>query len=524
LPEDRPGPRRIAAQGAGGLTASPRGRTLARNTLYSAVGEGSNLLLFLLGFLAARYLAPEAFGIYSTAFAFVGLFRILPDFGMSYAATLSISRERSTARHTVANLLGFQAALSVLTLALCLSIGHARYAGTTWIAVAVLSIDLVLKAWKSTLRWVLKSLERFGTEAVSLVLERVLLLAFGFASLARGKGVLGFVLVFLAVRAVDTAALSAYVHARVLSLRPSRDTGFWWELFRKGVPFAYAGVVITLFFQVDAVMLEAMRGAREVGYYRAPVLMLEGLTLAPRILGYALIPTMAAVAASHPETVTELYRRGSKYLLLAGLPVAAFGVIASGPAIRLLFGPDYAASVPAARWLIPAALFMFLSNFGETTLACINRWRAIVIVSTACLLLNIGLNLAWIPRLGYLGAAKATLLTEGAYFALTAAALRRYGHAAPWPALLVRPLAATGVFAGVLWACLGLPIVVAGALASVAYVLATFALGVWDRAEKDLMRGFSAWFPARVTEPISPPPNGGSRDRNAHTPPTLPRR
>jgi O-antigen/teichoic acid export membrane protein len=418
----------------------------------------------------------------------VGLFRILPDFGMSYAATLSISRERSTARDTVANLLGFQAALSVLTLALCLAAGHALYAGLTWMVVAVLSVDLVLKAWKSTLRWVLKSLQRFGTEAVSLVVERVLLLVLGFASLAGGKGVLGFVLVFLAVRVVDTAALAAWVHARVLPLTPSRDLRLWWELLRKGIPFAYAGVVITLFFQVDAVMLEAMRGAREVGYYRAPVLMLEGLTLVPRILGYALIPTMAAVAASHPETVTELYRRGSKYLLLAGLPVAAFGLIASEPAIRLLFGADYAASVPAARWLIPAALFMFLSNFGETTLACINRWRAIVIVSTTCLVLNVALNLAWIPRLGYLGAARATLLTEGVYFALTAAALRRYGHAVPWPSLLVRPLGATAVFAGVLWACLGLPIVAAGTIASAAYVLATFGLGVWDRAERDLMR------------------------------------
>jgi O-antigen/teichoic acid export membrane protein len=61
------------------------------------VGEASNLILFLLGFLAARWLAPTAFGEYSTAFAFVGLFRLLPDFGMSYASTLAISRDRSIA-------------------------------------------------------------------------------------------------------------------------------------------------------------------------------------------------------------------------------------------------------------------------------------------------------------------------------------------------------------------------------------------------------------------------------------------
>lgn len=452
------------------------------------MGEGSNLALFLLGFLAARLLAPESFGQYSTAFAFVGLFRILPDFGMSYAATLAISRDRSAAAGMAGHLLGFQGLLSLLTLALCLGIGS-RYEGVTWIAVLVLSFDLVLKALKSTLRWLLKGLQRFGTEAVSLLAERFLILALGASSLAAGFGMVGFVLVFLIVRLLDTAALAAFMHARVLPLRPAYDPRAWWGLLRKGFPFAYAGVVITLFFQVDAVMLEAMRGPKEVGWYRAPVLILEGLTLVPRILGYALIPTMAALHAASPAAVTELYRRGSKYLLLAGLPIGAFAVLAVGPLIQLLFGSDYGPSVPAARILIATAAFMFLSNFGETTLACVNRWGAIVVVSTLCLALNVGLNLAWIPGQGYLGAARATLLTEGSYFALTALALRSYGYRFSWAALALRPALATLVFAAILWLGRGLGPLAAAALASAAFALATVALGTWDKKERDIMRG-----------------------------------
>ncbi|PYQ43422.1 MAG: hypothetical protein DMF77_09950, partial [Acidobacteria bacterium] len=170
MPQDQPRSRRPAPQGAGGLTpppadgppplAEPRpvARTLARHTLFSAVGEGSNVLLFLLGFLAARLLGPTPFGQYSTAFAFVGLFRILPDFGMSYASTLAISRDRSQAQRLVGGLLGFQAVLSLLTIALCLGIGATRYAGVTWFAVVVLAFDLVLKSVKSTVRWLLKGL------------------------------------------------------------------------------------------------------------------------------------------------------------------------------------------------------------------------------------------------------------------------------------------------------------------------------------------------------------------------------
>ena len=418
----------------------------------------------------------------------MGLFRILPDFGMSYASTLATSRDRSKAAGLFGNLLGFQAVLSVLTLVLCLGVGRLRYDGVLWTTVLVLSFDLIFKTVKSTLRWLLKSQERFGVEALSLLLERSLLLAIAVATLAAGGGVVGFVLVFAGLRALDTTGLLVFIHRRVLALRPAFDRAVWSELFRKGLPFAYAGAMITMFFQVDAVMLERMRGAEEVGWYRAPVLVLEGLSLVPRIFGYALIPTMAALHPHSPAGVTALYRRGVKYLLLAGLPIAAFGLIAAAPFVGLLFGADYRPSADAARILLPAAVLMFLSNFGETALACIDRWRTIVIVSTGCLLLNIGLNLLLIPDLGYIGAAWATLATEGVYFAATAIALWAFGHRFSWLSVAARPALATAIFAGVLWSSRGLGLIGSSLAACAAFAAATVVLGVWDPKERELVR------------------------------------
>jgi O-antigen/teichoic acid export membrane protein len=483
--EDQQRPGRAAEKGTGGLT-STSGR-LARNTFWSAIGEGSNALLFLLAFIAPRLLGPESFGVYRTAFFFVGLFRILPDFGMSYASTIDISRDRSLAARLIGNLLGFQGVLSVLTLVLCLAVGRAVYRGELWVAVVILSFDLILKSVKSTLRWLLKALEAFGTEAVSLLIERTALLLAGTFVLWRGGGVIGFVGIFFAVRLLDTCGLLAYVRRRQ-PLVPQHDAATWRELFRKGLPFAYVGLMITLFFQIDALMLEKMRGDLEAGWYGAPVGVLEGLTLVPRIFGYALIPTMAAVYATAPATVTELYRRGSKYLLLAGLPVAAFGVLASDRFIPLIFGPKYLASIPAAQWLLPSAAFMFLSNFGETTLACINRWKSIVWLSTIALVLNVGLNLVCIPRWGYVGAARVTLVTEAAYFLMISVAVARFGHRPRWLSLAGRPILATAMFAAILWVARPLGLIPSSLLASAAFAVATFALGVWDRQETVLMR------------------------------------
>jgi len=415
---------------------------------------------------------------------------MLPDLGMAYASTLEISRDRTRAAQLVGNLLGFQVVLSAVTLAACLGLGAALFEGPTWTATLVLSVDLVLKAVKSTLRFLLKSHERFAAEAVSLLIERSAILVLAVLALRSGYGLLGFVLVFVVVRLLDTTGLYFWVRARVVPITPLRDTALWAELLRKGLPYAYAGAVILLFFQVDQVLIELMRGSQEVGWYGAPVRVLEGLTLVPRILGYALIPTMAALFPHDPGRVTALYSRGTKYLLLAGLPVAAFGALASEPFIGLLFGPDYGPSAVASRILLPSSAFMFLSNLGETTLACVNRWRTIVVVSTLALLANVVLNLLWIPVYGFEGAAWATLLTEGAYFVMTAAALHAYGHRIQWWDVAPRPLLAAAVFTAALALALPrLPFLAAALAASLAYGLAILALRVLDRREWELLRG-----------------------------------
>jgi len=461
---------------------------IGRNTLFSAVSESSNLLLFVLGFLAARWLGPEEFGAYSAALAFVGLFRLLPDFGMAYASTLEISRDSSLARRLIAGLLGLQGVLSVVTVAASALLGSLIFEGHVFTAVLLLSLDLVFKSLKATLRWLLKGLQRFGVEAVSLVLERGLLLVICAAVLRTGLGLIGFVAAFTGVRVLDALGLFAYVHARVLRLTPRLDRPLWGELFRKGLPFAYAGAAITLFSQVNQVLLEQMRGASEAGYFAAPLRLVEGLTLVPRILSYALIPTMAGLFPTEPGVVTRLYARGVKYLLVLGLPLTVLGLLGSTPLMRLLFGAAYAASAPASQLLLPAVAFMYLSNFGETTLACIGRWRSIVVIATVCLAVNLALNLLWIPSHGYVGAAWAQLVTEFAYFALGAVALGLHGHSIRWLSVATRPVAATGLAALAFWLMRAQAFGTAAAAAALVYVVALLVLGVFDRQEVALVR------------------------------------
>jgi O-antigen/teichoic acid export membrane protein len=460
--------------------------------------------------VAPTLLGPAAYGIFNVAQRVSTLFELLPDCGMAYASTLAISRDRSQARGLMPNVLGLQLLLSLDTVLACVVVALLFYGHKPVLrdAILVMAGALVFKAFKNTLRWLLRGFEMFGTEAASLVVERLLTLVVAIGAVRVGYGVLGFVLAIALVRLADMAALFGYVSWRVVPLRPALDSKIAWDLLRKGLPFAYAGAMITIFFKVGTVILGYIHGETEVGYYSLPIQVLEGLTLVPRILSYALIPTMAVLHTRDAEAVAKLYRRGTKYLLVAGLPVVAFGLVAARPFI-LIWGQDYAPSVGLASIVLPAALFMFLSNFGETTLACVNRWRSIMIVSTMAVILNVGINLALIPGFGAQGAAWATLLTEAFYCVATAVALRR-AVATAWLTLIWRPLLAVSVFAALLWVALPMAnawhslvapnsapalfilarlvtLAVAVAPAALGYAGATMVLRVWDPAERRLV-------------------------------------
>jgi O-antigen/teichoic acid export membrane protein len=110
-----------------------------------------------------------------------------------------------------------------------------------------------------------------------------------------------------------------------------------------------------------------------------------------------------------------------------------------------------------------------------------------VVISTACLALNVGLNLIWIPLHGYMGAAWATLVTEATYFILGALALWRQGHHVSWARLAARPLLATAVFAAVLYGSRAWGPLVSAVVASAAFAAATVVLRVWDPQERKLI-------------------------------------
>ena len=127
-------------------------------------------------------------------------------------------------------------------------------------------------------------------------------------------------------------------------------------------------------------------------------------------------------------TNARLYTTGARSVregrdLAARLTVAAVGM---GSAIALalfvtadvvvaLLPDDYADAGPALRWLAVLPILASCSSFAGTmlTAARLHRYRVALLITSA--LLNIGLNILWIPDHGWRGAAVASFISAGLY-------------------------------------------------------------------------------------------------------------
>src|SRR5207302_5304315 len=104
--------------------------------------------------------------------------------------------------------------------------------------------------------------------------------------------------------------------------------------------------------------------------------------------------------------------------LLLSLPLAAGGAVVAGPLIRTLFGPDFAAAVPAMAILALCLIPLYLNIMAYTVLVAQGRqvvWTKIIMGAS---ILNPVLNLAAIHFFqtrygnGATGAALSLLATE----------------------------------------------------------------------------------------------------------------
>jgi O-antigen/teichoic acid export membrane protein len=389
----------------GGIKSA--GVLLFSQILISIAGPIVNLLV-------VRYLGPEDFGYYASALAVTSFIGILADFGINQATLkngslgdselngafrtgLKVSMTLAVVAYFITAVWFYVLRYETLIIYLGLLFGF-RYFITAFIAPcsAVLQTKSAYK--KIALLSVITSAANWLSTLVMLLLGAKLKLLVGVPVFI--YGIVTFFCFYYAIRQWIVIAnrkgkcdIKSYLYDSLV--------------------FGLGGTFYKIYNQSDSALLSAMRPSIEVGFYQVSFGVIGLVYVIPSIVfNQVLYPKYFKLSKTDRGHYQLLYGLTSKLMLVLGCSLC-LGIWAIGDiVIKILFGEAYTSSIIYLFILALAVPFRYWASAAGSVLTTDNLAERKVKIQGIVAVINLVINLIFIPIYGALCAAVTTVICE----------------------------------------------------------------------------------------------------------------
>lgn len=461
---------------------------IAKNTIILLVADFiSKSFSFFSNMYVARYLGIEGYGVLSFVFAFVGIFSIFTDIGLSTLTTREVARNKSFANKYLTNVTFMKIVLSVITFGLIiLTINTLSYPKQIIQVTYIASIAMITGSFAGTFSAIFRAYEKMTYLSIVQISSSILMLGGVLLVIFYQFSIFWIISISLIISIISLSAFLVLYLKYFTKLKIEYDWSFCKNALKESWPMGAVAICVMLYFRIDTVMLSLMKDETAVGLYSAAYRLSEMTTVIPGILMASVFPVMAQYFNSSKDSFNLAYNKSVKYLLYLALPMALIVTLLAEPIINLVYGAQFAGSIGALQVLIWASAIMYVTMTIGTTIVTANRQifhLKLALIATA---LNIILNLIFIPRYGYIGASATTMVTEFYGLVVGIFFLHRWGYKLNTinvfsPAILAF---IASVIGAIILVKMGVNIFVTSIIALVIYGLIIYAKGIKEDDRK----------------------------------------
>ena len=341
--------------GAARLTG---GRLLARNTLWSLLGQGLPMVAALVAIPAlVRGLGTERFGVLTLAWTVIGYFSLV-DLGLGRALTQSVAERLGGDRHEELPAVVWTSMMLMLALSVIGAVLLAIAAPflvrrvlhippglevETLRSLELLAITLPAVLATAGLGGVLAAHQRFGVLNALRIPLSVLSFLGPLAVLPRSSNLVHVIGVIVIVRYVGTLAhlVAAWRVMPELRRAAAWDPRLAGPLLRSGGWITVINVVAPLMSSLDRFLVGAWISLAAVAYYATPQEIAFRLWALPGPLAGVLFPAFAASYRVDPARLRLIFTRGLKVIWVGLFPAALAIVVLAGDGLRIWLGPAF---------------------------------------------------------------------------------------------------------------------------------------------------------------------------------------
>lgn len=391
------------------------GMTLVARVISLIFGFATSILL-------ARVLGSEAFGIYSLAMLLPAVIVVFADFGISPANVYYVAQEKFCRREIFWNSILFTAVIGffavIFGLIISLYFGENFFQGVPQNYLFLALLFIPIKLFFTYIRNMLLGAQRFWeynllniVPAISffiLIVIALWILKTG----VRGALVAGIMAWFLTDIVLFFKTKQAFGGISI-----KRNYRYQKKAIDYGLKAYLGNALQFLNYRLDMFLVNSILNTTAVGYYSIAVLLVERLWLVSQVASTVIFPRVAS------ETDEKKRLEFTPLVARTVFWVTAFGALVlfllSRVLIIVFYSDKFLPSLPPLQALLIGVVALAVGRVLALDISGRGKPILNTYVAAITLVLNISLNLLWIPKYGIVGAAWASTISYVILFMCT---------------------------------------------------------------------------------------------------------
>lgn len=387
-------------------------QAVATNTFWGAGGRfiGGLFAIAALAILS-RAMGPQTYGDYATALAFFYVFSAIADLGIYQILVRDLGKPGQDEPKTIGTAVTIRIIALVVSLAAGLLIFWLvpKYTEIRGLAPLAAAVYLPLSLGQVLMAVFQKHLAVKYAAIVEFVARGLQVAGVYWLAETAIKEAEPFLLVLLTTTVIQLILLGVWTK----KLTPVRFGIYGGRhMLKEALPVGLSLIFTLIYFRMDTVLLSLFQQSEAVGIYNLAYKVLEQLIFLPAMFIGVMTPILTKMYSENPKRFKKMTQEATKMITLTILPIVTGGLFLREHIITLLGGDAYtAAAQPLAPLLLGTALIYAGTLLGALVVITNRQHRALWVYGSA-MVISVLLNIIFIPKYSYMGAAWTTVITE----------------------------------------------------------------------------------------------------------------
>ncbi len=370
------------------------------------------VLNLIVTMFTARYLGPSNYGVISYAASLVAFMVPVMELGLRN----TLVQEFVNDPQKEGEILGTSLCLNVISAIFCIISVSAFAAITnigdteTIVICALYSTSLIFQALEMTQHWYqYKLISKYSS--ITMLFAYVVTSVYKLYILITGKSIYWFA-VSQSIDFLIIAVILFVIYHRKSNNKLTFSRQRAKILFSASRYYIISNLMVTVFAHTDKIMLKYMLGEEATGFYAAAVVC-ANMT---GFVSQAIIGSARPVIFENKKHNEQKFQNSMKVLyavIIYFSLLQSLGITALAPIIiKIIYGAEYVASVPALMIIVWYTTFSYLGSVRNIWILAESKQSVLWKINLSGALGNVILNFMFIPIWGICGAAFASLLTQ----------------------------------------------------------------------------------------------------------------